>query len=212
MSKQQPNTSRFAPKLTSMFEQIEPEFRKHIVAQYRKAAEGQLEGWLKWLEGPKPITHGDWHDLPRYVKVQSGSSSYHQWEDCQDKKRKGEYRVNYEFAEKEADASVDYAKVHFINKQSKKLDTATSNHKPNGAKIGGHLQISAGLVTGFIVVEYSGGDSFTLTMSIITNCRYGGRYGYTSFHQFPARFNSVKLKGKLVKARFSESWMETNFK
>jgi len=123
-------------------------------------------------------------------------------------RQRGEFVANYELAEREANASVDHAKLQFVGKTAKKLENATKNH-PGTPRIGGYLSFNQA-ISGGLKVEFDSGDEFLLVLTIIVNHRY--KRGHKSFYQFPARFGSVKLRGVDVKARFSEAWMEKNFK
>ena len=199
----------FADKLTQMFEQIEPEFRATTLENYKNRATNDLESWLKLLDGPQPVgREGLRLRMPQYVTTTGGSYSLH-WPRLQEDRRRGLFVADYVSAERDATRAVDFAKQHFVGKQTKKLTNATKNHAGQ-PKIGGYLKFDSGIITGALVVKYDNGDEFVVSMSIITNHRYEKQY--TSFHQFPARFGGVKLKGEAVKGRISEIWMETNFK
>ncbi len=93
-------------------------------------------------------------------------------------------------------------------KNSRKLATATQlkKKKPtlNGALCWN--QWPRATVTGLLTVDY-GDSQFNLHMSIKINYRDGRPY-----HQFPAIFAHVLIKGVAPKARMSEKWLSENFK
>lgn len=206
--------STYESKLTAMFAEIEPEFRAKQSERYKTLATSQLEIWLKYLDGPKPddTKRRLWSvRLPDFVDVHGGSYNP-QWEAMQAMRKRGDFRCAYGRAEKAAKDSVDYAKLHFVTKQNKKLTNATKNHK-GSPSLGGRLGFdSAGVIVGALTAVYENGDEFTVMMSVIVNYRYNSRTGGGGFYQFPARFGRVKMGGEVVKARLSEGWMERNFK
>ena len=161
--------SKFADKLTRMFEQIEDQFMAEMIAQYRRNATLQLEEWLKLLDGPEPVGRERSRiRVPEFVTTTTAEYSLW-WPDLQMKRREGKFVANYELAEREARAAVESAKVHFVTKQGRKLENATKNHA-GIPQIGGSLRFHS-TITGFLEVAYPGGDEFVLTMSIIVNHR-----------------------------------------
>lgn len=196
--------SRYINVLTKMFEAVEPEFRASTIVRYRLEADRQFEMWKKLLEGPEPRGRPYVSSYPpEYVRPAKDAvwSSY--WE----AKQKMTWEVNYEKAEQDANRAVTQAKEHFIAKQAKKLDNATESRKGKTAKMEGVLTYNV-MIEGHITVKFSGGDNFTLVLSMIVNHRY--TTGYKSFYQFPARFTKI-TKGKDTHATKSEAWMKENF-
>lgn len=200
----------FTPKLTAMFEAVEPEFRKATVAEYRTQAQNQLAGWLELLRGPEPERNAYYYvstAMPQYVLCDQHTHP-HLWSDKQAAAKRGVYKANFKAAERDANASVDYAKVHFVEKQAKKLTNATKLHRGT-PELDGKLHFKV-LVTGELHVTYKNGDRFSIALDMIVNYRY--TTGFKSFYQFPARFYGVILGGSAPKARLSEKWMSENFK
>lgn len=204
----------FETKLTEMFSVVEPAFRKATLLRYREAADRQLAGWLRLLEGDEPPRNMYYNIVtsqPQYVRRLKSSDSYEHpnaWELKQTIAKTGGYRADYEKAKKDANALVDQAKQHFISKQTKKLTTATKL-RTDTPKLGGTLSFNGVVVTGHLLVTY--GDSlFRLDMSMIYNHRY--ERGYTEFYQFPARFKTVVIAGERATGRISEKWMSENFR
>lgn len=220
--------SRFKNKLTNLFEKVEPQFREETVARYKAWAQSSYESWKTRVlgdepqppEGPKYSRQRSEFDhdkrqtmrLPEYTMPISEEVepidfyADDAWAKLREQIAKGLYTVNFKKAERDANFEVDGAKLHFIKKQTAKLDNACQHVK--------HLIVSGELscnkvVTGFMLVK-AGDDQFTLTMNMIVNHRYGR--GYTSFYQFPARFTNVILGGEKQKGSISEAWMAENFK
>lgn len=199
----------FVSKLTTMFEVVEPDFRAETIKRYKSAAAAQLTYWLTLLEGPEP-KHGPgyWEQtsVPHYVNCLSSSYSPN-WQNKVELAKQGKWATDYNKAEREANDSVDDAKRHFINKQSKKLANATKLHRGKPA-LTGSLKLNV-VIEGHLLVSYKNGDGFRLEMSMIVNHRY--ERGCTTFYQFPARFKDVICKAPLPK-NVSESWLSENFK
>lgn len=199
----------YIAKLTEMFEKVEPEFRAAMIQKYKSAAAAQLTHWLTLLEGPEP-QRGRWYfeqtSVPTYVKCLASTYSPH-WQSKVDLAKNGQWVANYELAERDANRSVDQAKSHFINKQSKKLANATKLHKGKPT-LTGILKLNL-VIEGHLLVSYKNGDGFRLDMSMIVNHRY--QRGCTTFYQFPARFKDVSMKDELPKT-ISEKWMSEHFK
>jgi hypothetical protein len=197
---------QFITKLTEMFEQVEPEFRLMMIQKYKSAAAAQLTHWLTLLDGPEPNRgrfYWEQTSVPQYVKCLASSYSP-QWQSKVDLAKKGQWAADYVRAEQDANRSVDEAKSHFINKQSKKLTNATKLHKGKPA-LTGSLKLNV-VIEGHLLVSYKNGDGFRLDMSMIVNHR-----ACTTFYQFPSRFKDVCCKTPLVKS-ISEKWMSENFR
>jgi hypothetical protein len=200
----------FIDKLTAMFESVEPAFREETVKRYRAAAAAQLKYWLTLLEGPEPQRGRNyWEEtsVPQYVVTTAGSYSP-SWQSKVDLAKQGKWVADYVRAERDANNSVDDAKLHFIAKQSKKLANATKLHK-GLPTLTGSLKLNV-VIEGHLLVSYKNGDGFRLEMSMIVNHRY--QRGCTTFYQFPARFKDVCCKAELPKGNISEKWMSENFK
>lgn len=196
-------------KLRGLFLQVEPQFRRDTVARYVDLANRQFTSWLELLEGPEPPRDRHYHEsvaCPQYVTWDGGMGS--SWEAKVAAAKRGEYRANIQRATSDANASVDYAKEHFISKQTKKITNATT-HRTDHPSIAGKLRYKV-VIEGTLTFQYKNGDSFQVVMSMIVNHRY--TRGYTSFYQFPARFTNVNMAGTLVTDRMSERWMAENFK
>lgn len=200
----------FSARLTGLFAQVEPQFRKDTVARYVAQATANYNSWMKRLAGPEPPRDCWYHDAvssPQYVTWDGGMTST--WEGKVEAAKRGEFRADIKRAEQDANDSVDYAKQHFISKQTKKLTNATKL-RTDRPTIAGKLRYKV-LIEGTLRLEYPNGDRFEVVMSMIVNHRY--ERGCTTFYQFPARFCNVKLGGLLVMpARVSEKWMADNFK
>ncbi len=212
----------FTAKLTKLFEAVEPKFREETIGRYKAIALGQYEGWKTIMEGEEP--KGDtWYArqdraaamaCPQYVKpLRDLHAERHYmiptWEQVRGYLRDGAYEVDFQKAESDAIHSVCSAKHHFISKQSKKLENACKLRDLRTlTKLEGSLSCN-GVVTGFLTVRFSGGDQFTLNMSMIVNHRY--ERGYTSFYQYPARFGAVVIGDWHPTDRISEKWMAENF-
>lgn len=205
--------TRFSARLTGLFLQVEQQFRDDTVARYKLVAESEWKSWEKLLTGPEPekkrtFGFGSVLDPPKYVRCKAGSYSPN-WDMLVASFNRGDWEKNEAAAIRDANDSVDYAKQHFISKQSKKLANATKL-RTDRPTIAGKL-IYKVLIEGSLTLKYPNGDSFLIVMSMIVNHRY--TRGYTSFYQFPARFCNVKMAGEFVKpARVSEKWMSEHFK
>lgn len=200
----------FTPKLTAMFEAVEPDFRKATIAEYRSQADLQLAGWLELLKGPEPEQNVYYYiatQQPQYVLCKLPTHPF-TWADKQAAAAKNQYVVNYTASDRDANAAVSYAKEHFISKQAKKFTNATKSHRGT-PELTGKLQCSV-LCTGELNVKYKNGDEFSVVLDMIVNYRY--QTGFKSFYQFPARFYGVILGGEAVKERVSEKWMGDHFK
>lgn len=199
--------SKFQAKLTTMFEAVEGEFRDATLKRFRTVAEQQYQGWLKRLEGPEPKTFylGDLTQPPKYVSYKE--EYLRTWEAKQAAARYGHYSIDYEKAERDANAQVDQAKLHFISKQTKKLETATTLCVGTPS-LRGSLEFNGIVVTGVLRVAY-GKSSFRLEMSMIVNNRH--ERGYIEFYQFPARFTDVVI-GPLKFKTASQTFMSENFR
>lgn len=198
-------------KLTGLFVQVEPLFRADTIARYKIQAESQFKGWVTMLEGEKPketrTMFGSILSPPDYVKNTKGSYSI-AWDMLVASHKRGEWSCDLVKAERDANASVDYAKEHFITKQTKKIANATKL-RTDRPTIDGMLRYNV-LIEGTLTFKYPNNDCFALTMSMIVNHRYSR--GYKSFYQFPARFGNVYIAGKRADGRISEKWMSENFK
>ncbi len=197
-------------KLGGLFMQVEPQFRADTIERYKATAEGQFDAWVKLLAGEEPPRDRWYHDTtrcPQYVGHTGGSYSP-TWSMLVAAQSRNEWYCNFKRAEKDANDSVDYAKEHFITKQTKKITNATKL-RTDRPTISGTLRYRV-LIEGTLTFTYPNGDRFNVVMSMIVNHRY--ERGYTSFYQFPARFTDVHLDGKPTTARMSEKWMSENFK
>jgi len=200
-------TYDFAAKLTKLFEAIEPQFRTAQVQKYRTTAEAQLGGWLQRLEGPAPTGRYAWDQMysPEYVAIRQPTSR-HDWTWMQE--HRADYYANVQKAKRDANAAVDQAKAHFISKQSGKLISATKNYAGRGRiKVSGQLGCNV-VITGHLDVHFNASYRFRLAMSMIVNYRYRPRF--TSFYQFPARFQHVIVNGEMLD-RVSEAQMAELF-
>lgn len=222
----------FTDNLKALFEQIEPELRAARVKSYRERAQREFDAWKNRLNGDKPadLTTGPFYqrdkptreamEKPRYIAAKAEAtdgryvyvSESERWNRFRDQINAGAYYVDMYSAERDANAEVDYAKAHFIAKQAKKLTKATEGVTATSAQVVGSLGYSAGRMTGHLDVDFGNGNTFSLDMSITSNCRYSGRRRTTYFYQYPARFTRVTMDHKRVTTRVSEGWMAENFK
>ena len=202
----------FTKILTDMFETVEPAFRANQVNQYRALAIGQCKFWIEAilaLEGLEQAEcYRQFHRLGHleFVRFTTPTLTHSPAAYIQAAKA-GVFAPAYEKSERAANDTVDYAKCHFIGKQTKKLSNATKNCTAE-PEVESSLSFN-GVVTGFLRLIYPDAG-FTVMMSIITNYRH--ERGFTSFHQFPARFTNATMHGKPVTARLSEAWMSENFR
>lgn len=203
------NQKAIQAKLTGLFVKVEPKFRSDTIARYVDVANTNFALWIATLTGPEPPRDQHYHDAvrcPDYVTWDGGIGS--SWQAKVEASKRGEFRADVAKATRDANASVDNAKLHFISKHTKKITNATT-HRTDRPTIAGTLRYRV-VVQGTLTFTYKNGDSFEVVMSMIVNHRY--TRGYTSFYQFPARFTNVKLAGEVVTARMSERWMAENFK
>lgn len=219
----------FEQKLAEMFGTVEAAFREGEVRSYRAQADAQVAAWLKRVEaGPVKGPGVNWrvNCPPEYVlfvrehldkKLEPGDVFALNCGGFEERKfgvykklaAMGEFKPNYDKAEKDANAAVDAAKAHFISKQGKKLATAFGN-RTDIASIEGQL-VYQGVITGWLKVTCKNGDQFTLDMNMIVNHRYEPHF--TSFYQYPSRFTSVSINGKppAKGTKLSEEWMAEHF-
>lgn len=202
--------SSYSKRLTKLFEQVEPQFRADTVARYVGTAKGNLEAWLNLLKGPEPprvigTFRRSW-EVPNYVDHKDGVYPLF-WLKLQEEAKAGKWTANVARAARDANNSVDYAKHHFISKQSRKLENATKlcEDRPS---ISGKLVYNV-LIEGTLRIKFSNGSRFDIVMSMIVNHRY--ERGFTQFYQFPARFTNVVVNESMPTARTSEKWMSENF-
>ena len=194
-------------RLTNLFEQVEPAFQKDTIDRYIAHAKAEHTAWIKLLKGPEPPRDRFYYmkvSIPHYVTWKGAfGSSWQAKVDAID-----EFKCNKKKATSDAIAAVRDAKSHFIEKQTRKITNATRLRKDRPT-IKATLRYEV-RIEGVMKFKYPNGDSFALHMGMIVNYRH--TRGFTSFHQFPARFKDVILNGEPVKARLSESWMSQNFK
>lgn len=217
--------TQFQKKLTRMFEQVEAQFRAETVERYERHAGLQVSAWMLRLGTDEPMWTPESHKSerefnwdkadsikpPQYAKrvkdIDTSVDYRITWEQMRDRINAGVYDVDLKQAAKDANDSVDAAKANFIAKQSKKLENATVL-RTDFRSMKGSLKCN-GVVTGYLHVFFKNGDKFSIHMNMIVNYRYSR--GYTSFHQFPARFYDVVLGGEPVK-KVSEQWLKDNYR
>jgi hypothetical protein len=198
--------STFETKLTEMFAAVEPKFRAGRVAHYHMVATANYDGWVKALNGPEPAPFlvREFCSTPRFVI--SPVNYLRNWADTKASVGRGEYKVDLETAEREANLEVDGAKHHFLTKIPAKLTNATKRRKGK-PELKGQLSYEGGIITGVLNARWSNGDGFIIDMTIKQNYRNG-----QSYYQFPAIFKNVILNGQEPIGRMSEGWLADNFK
>ncbi len=213
-------------KLTSLFAKVEPHFRQGEINAYREEADSQLVGWkIRVEKGPvkREVGMGAW-DFDYTVNHVPGYVTYphEKWKDnfglmSGDDDRRfevykvilaaNEFKADYKRSDRDANAAVDGAKHHFIQKQSLKVSNAIGTRK-DIKSVSGLLEYR-GVITGNLKVVCENGDEFTLNMTMIVNHR-NANGNYTSFYQYPARFHGIHIGSKVINGE-SEKWMAEHF-